>query len=125
MMNHDASFKSFVQAINGILISTDYDIRGAYIWLPYGIKFRSLAFNQIFKVLEKQGYPRYEFPLFVAPFSLKIFNRNFNFLHGFIQAPVHDRVVIGTGLFNFVLRRFDPALDFLRRLGLPPFKPFS
>lgn len=53
------------------LIDNRYPVKGCYIWLPFGFKFKEIFFEKIEKSLNEIGYLRYQFPRLIPGASIR------------------------------------------------------
>jgi len=69
------------QELEKLLATTDiidpsYPLRGTYVWLPTGFKFKELVFDTIKEKIEKIGYKQYQFPRLVPGSALRKVTRS-------------------------------------------------
>lgn len=54
------------------LIDSNYPVRGCHIWMPDGFELKERVFSRIEKVIQKEGYKRYQFPILNSGKSIRI-----------------------------------------------------
>jgi prolyl-tRNA synthetase len=77
-------FKKFKNDVQGVLIDVNYDVPGAYVWLPYGLKVRNSIFSAMENMATKNGYTFYEFPVLLKKEFLESQKKMMDFENGVI-----------------------------------------